>query len=65
MGTPVLTNVKETKQADCTAGEEGGQQAAPSLTTQEVNALLNLARAEAVAETEKRLREEYEARSAA
>jgi flagellar assembly protein FliH len=65
MGTPVLTNVKETKQADCTAGEESGQQAAPSLSTQEVNALLNLARVEAVAETEKHLREEYEARSAA
>jgi flagellar assembly protein FliH len=64
LGAPVLTNVKETKQADCAAGQEREQQAAPSLSAQDLSDLLNRARAEAVAETEKRLREEYEARSA-
>jgi len=65
LGAPALTSVKETKQANTKAGQEREQQVAPSVSAQDLNELLNRARAEATAETEKRLREEYEAKSAA
>jgi len=64
MGAPVATPVKESKLADCGAGQEKEQQASPGQSAQEIKDRLNRARLEAVAETEKRLREEYEARSA-
>jgi len=64
MGAPPLVSVKETKQTDGSAGHDKDQQAAPSLSAQEINDLLNRARAEAAAETEKRLRAEYESKSA-
>jgi flagellar assembly protein FliH len=57
-------NVREAKQANSGPGQEKEQQAAPSVSTQEIGELLNRARAEAAAETEKRLRAEYETRSA-
>ena len=63
MSAPASTNVKETKQANSGAGQEKEQQAAPGLSTQEINDLLNRARSEAATETEKRMRGEYEARS--
>jgi flagellar assembly protein FliH len=46
-------------------GQQAEAQAAPGPSPQEISEMLNRARAEAVAATEKRLREEYEARSAA
>jgi flagellar assembly protein FliH len=60
-GVPVLTNVKETRQAQ-TVAPENDQRATPSLSVKEIDSLLNAARDEAVAETEKRLWKEYEAR---
>jgi flagellar assembly protein FliH len=64
MGAPASMNVREAKQANSGPGQEKEQQAAPSVSTQEIGELLNRARAEAAAETEKRLRAEYETRSA-
>jgi len=63
-GAPVLTNVKETRQAQALA-PESDQRATPSLSVKEIDSLLNAARDEAVAETEKRLAKEYEAKSEA
>jgi flagellar assembly protein FliH len=45
--------------------QEGAQQGATNLSVQEVTDAINHARSEAVAETEKRLRQTYEARSTA
>jgi flagellar assembly protein FliH len=59
MGAPASLQVKETKEA----GAEREQPAAPGVSPQEMKDLLNVARAEAVAETEVRLKTEYEARS--
>ena len=59
-GTSVSNGFKEARQADCAAGKENGTQAASGPTAQEVEDLLNLARAKAVAETEMRLRKEFE-----
>jgi flagellar assembly protein FliH len=60
-GAPVLTNVKEARQAQA-AAQESDQRATPSLSVKEIDKLLNAARDEAVAETEKRLGKEYEAK---
>ena len=60
-GVPVPTNMKETRQAH-PAAPESDQHATPSLSVQELDSLLKAARNEAVAETEKRLGKEYEAR---
>jgi flagellar biosynthesis/type III secretory pathway protein FliH len=62
MGAPASIQVNETRQPG--AEQERGQPAAPGLAEKEVKALLNVARLEAVAETEARLKMEYEARSA-
>lgn len=64
MGAPVLMGKKESKQAGPATGQEKEQQASPGPSAQEIADLLDRARTEAVAETEKRLREEYETRSA-
>jgi flagellar biosynthesis/type III secretory pathway protein FliH len=61
MGTPAPLQVNETRQAG--AEQERVQTAAPGASEKEVKALLSVARLEAVAETEARLRMEYEARS--
>jgi flagellar assembly protein FliH len=59
MGTPAPV-VKEIR---LPAAEESGPPPAPALSAKELNELLNRARLEAVAETEARLKTEYEARS--
>jgi len=64
MSAPASANSKEPKQPHNGAGQEREQTTAPGMSTQEINDLLNRARSEAVTETERRLREEYEARSA-
>jgi flagellar biosynthesis/type III secretory pathway protein FliH len=61
MGTPASFQVNETRQAG--AEQEREQPVAPGLPEKEVKALLSAARLEAVAETEGRLKMEYEARS--
>ncbi len=63
MAAPVLPTVMEERQAESGTEQEGEQKAASGPSVQEIEDLLTLARAEAVAETEKRLRNEYEARS--
>ena len=60
-GVPVLTNVKDARQAPA-APLESDQRATPGLSVQEMDNLLKAARDEAVAETEKRLWKEYEAK---
>jgi flagellar biosynthesis/type III secretory pathway protein FliH len=62
MSAPPPFQVKEVKQAGSVAEQER-EQLTPGVSAQEVNDMLNLARAEAVAETEARLKMEYEARS--
>jgi flagellar assembly protein FliH len=62
MGTPASFQVNETRQA--APEQEREQPAAPGLSEKEVKALLSAVRLEAVAETEGRLKTEYEARSA-
>jgi flagellar assembly protein FliH len=60
-GVPVLTNVKDTRQPSA-APPESSQHATPSLSLQEIDNLVKVARDEAVAETEKRLEKEYQAK---
>ena len=60
-GVPALTNVKETRQAQA-AAPENDQRATPALSVKDIDNLLTAARNEAVAETEKRLWKEYEAK---
>lgn len=64
MSAPAPANSKEPRQDVQKPSQEKEQQAAQSAATLEVGELLNRARAEAAAETEKRLRAEYEAKSA-
>ena len=63
MGAPAPFQVSELRQAG--ADQEREPTVAAGASAKEVKALLNLARPEAVAETETRLKTEYEARSAA
>lgn len=63
MAAPVLSAVEEDGQAESATDYEGEQKASYGPSAQEIDDLLTLARAEAVAETEKRLRNEYAARS--
>src|SRR5271157_5521198 len=62
---PAGPSAREARQAEAAAAKESQQPAAPGPTAQEIGDLVNQARAEAVAETERRLRGEYEARRAA
>lgn len=64
MSAPASANSKEPRTETLRQIQEKEQQAAPGASTLEIGELLNRARAEAAAETEKRLRSEYEARSA-
>jgi flagellar assembly protein FliH len=64
-GADPLTNADGTKQTQSLAGQVSAQQVKPGRSAQEIDDLLNLARIEAVAETEKRLKKEYETRSEA
>ncbi|MGA3008798.1 MAG: FliH/SctL family protein [Terracidiphilus sp.] len=63
-GADPSTNADGTKRAQAPAGQ-AGQQVKPGKSAQEIDDLLNLARIEAVAETEKRLKKQYEAKSEA
>ena len=62
MGEPASFEVNEPRQAG--AEQEREQPAAPGVSEKEMKAQLSVARLEAVAETEGRLKMEYEARSA-
>jgi flagellar assembly protein FliH len=63
MSVPSAAGTREPKQEILRPAQEKEQQAAPGLSSPEIAELLNRARAEATAETEKRMRAEYEARS--
>src|ERR1700752_1217383 len=63
MGAPVAHQANETKHAAPVAEQERAPQPAPGVSPQEVKELLDAARLEAVAQTEARLKMEYEARS--
>jgi flagellar assembly protein FliH len=63
MGAPVPFQVNETKLAVPGPEEERPPQAPPGVSPQEVKDLMSAARIEAVAQTEARLKMEYEARS--
>lgn len=56
---------KETKPVEAPVEEESVPQAPPGPTPEEINDMVNRARQEAVAETERRLKAEYEKKSAA
>jgi flagellar assembly protein FliH len=60
---PAIAAAEEAKQEEEEA-KQASERPAPGLSEQEVNDRVNRARAEAVAETERRLRAEYEAKSA-
>jgi len=64
MCASVLTNVREARRGESNAEQGNERQAAPGRSAQEVDELVTLARAEAVAETEMRLGKDYEAKSA-
>jgi len=63
MGAPVPFQVNETKLAVPGPEQERPPQAPPGVSPQEVKDLMSAARVEAVAQTEARLKMEYEARS--
>jgi flagellar assembly protein FliH len=63
MSAPASFQGKEVKQTGSVAEQESDLQMTPGVSAQEINDMLNLARAEAAAETEARLKTEYEARS--
>jgi len=65
IGKAVLSQLEEERRAESKKGQQAEVQAPPGPSPQEISDLLNRARVEAVAATEKRLREEYEAKSAA
>lgn len=65
MDEPALARFEETGQPESGAGQNPRQQAASGHSAEEINALVNRARIEAAAETEKRLRGEYEVKLAA
>lgn len=62
-GADPMVKTEGSKQTQSSEGQAGCRQVNPGKSQQEVDDLLNLARIEAVAETEKRLKKEYEARS--
>jgi flagellar assembly protein FliH len=64
MCAPALANVGQTKQADPVAGQDS-EKAPPGMSEQEIKDLIARAQVQAAAETEKRLRDELEARSTA
>jgi flagellar assembly protein FliH len=64
MEEPDSTHFEKARPAENAVGQLTMKPAEPGLSKQEINDLLNRARAEAVAATEKRLRQEYDARFA-
>lgn len=65
MSAPVLSKSDETILSAGKVGQENTQQWENSLSPEEIEEAISRARAEAVKETEERLRKEYEARSSA
>jgi flagellar assembly protein FliH len=65
MSAPEFSGGDETTHVERRTGQESKQQAGNDLSALEIKDAINRARAGAVAETEERLRKEYEARSAA
>jgi flagellar assembly protein FliH len=65
IGNAVLSHLDQTRRDTSAPVQETKEQAPSGPSEQEITDLLNRARLEAVSSTEKRLREEYEARSAA
>ncbi len=65
IGTPVALQANETRSVAPVPEQERAPQPPPGVSPQEVKELLNAARLEAVAQTEARLKMEYEARSTA
>ena len=65
MGAPVALQANETRSVAPVPEQERAPQPPPGVSPQEVKELLNAARLEAVAQTEARLKMEYEARSTA
>ena len=63
MGTPIPAHGKTMKKTDGAADREIEDHAAPGPSSQELAELLNFARIESAAETEKRLSEVYQAQS--
>jgi flagellar assembly protein FliH len=63
MCASILKNVREASRGEL-SGEQASERQAPGRSAQEIDELVKLARADAVAETEKRLRKEYEAKAA-
>jgi len=61
---PPPQSAKEAKLAEAAAKRESTPQPPPGPSPQEINELVNQARVQAVAETERRLKAEYEAKSA-
>ena len=62
IAAPVSNHVKEPRPPQSAAQPENQPPAAPTLSVQQSNELVARARAEAVAETERRLKQEYEAK---
>lgn len=65
ISTPAFPDVDETMPGDGKTEEESKRLAGTALAAQEIKSAIDHARAAAVAETEERLRKEYEVRSAA
>jgi flagellar assembly protein FliH len=65
MCTPDLKDAKEARHVESGAEQGNERQRAPGLSAQEIENLRNLARVEAVAETEKRMEKKYEEKLAA
>jgi len=65
MSAPVLPKADKAILPDCKTGQESKPQWENSLSPEEIEEAIKRARAEAVKETEERLRKEYEARSSA
>jgi len=62
IAAPASNHVKETRQPQAAAQPESQSPAIPTLSVQESKELVQRARAEAVAETERRLKQDYEAK---
>jgi len=65
INAPVLSKADEALLTECQRGDKPKQQREDALSQQAARDAISCARADAVAETEARLRKEYEARSAA
>jgi flagellar assembly protein FliH len=65
ISAPAFSNAEETMPVERKTGQDSKQQREKNLSAQETRDAINRACAEAVTATEKRLRQEYEARSAA